>query len=114
MNVSNRDEEENWDDKSETSSGHSTSHEQPTEKKEADEPLAKEETKQIWIWKQLVIVLIIATAAAVSAGTYKFLKDEEDNDFHDSVRMRQVVEPIRHLSPNDSQLLRSLSRIHTV
>lgn len=86
MTISNHDEEENWDVNSETSHGHSSTLDQPPEQKLREEPLAQEETKQIWIWKQLVIALIIATAALVSAGTYKFLKDDEDSNYQDSVR----------------------------
>ena len=100
MNASNytttRDDEGmNWDNKSETSrDGHSASFDSPPDEhsKPAQESLAHKETKRIWIWKQLVIALIIATAALVSVGTYKFLKDEEDNDFHDSVRLAILFE----------------------
>lgn len=47
--------------------------------------LAQNETKQIWIWKVLVVMLIILTAAMVSAGSYIFLERNEEEHFEDSV-----------------------------
>ena len=48
--------------------------------------LTHEETKQIWVWKLLVILLIGVTAASVSSGAYKFLTAEENGNYDDNVR----------------------------
>ena len=83
---SKNEDEENWDNQS-TTSGHTTNHDSSPQEVVPKETLAEEETKRIWIWKQLVILLIIVTATLVSAGTYKFLEEEEANDFHDNVSL---------------------------
>ena len=60
---------------------------QPKAKAEACEVklLTYQETRQIWIWKLVVILLIGVTAALVSAGAYTFLHQEEVSNYKDNV-----------------------------
>ncbi|CAB9511155.1 Receptor-type guanylate cyclase gcy [Seminavis robusta] len=55
--------------------------------------LTKEETKQIWIWKILVLLLLVTTASLVSVGAYIFLDREEDHNYKTSYD--QVVQTIQ-------------------
>lgn len=107
MTVSRHDDD--WDANSETSGDHTNSHHDGMDRDESPkETLAEEETKQIWIWKQLVIALIVATAALVSAGTYKFLNEEEDSDFQDNVSYEEVQTPSidsSHLRMTNNRLI---------
>ena len=48
--------------------------------------MAKHETQGVRLWKIVVLLLMSATAAVVSAGTYIFLRAEEDDDYIESVR----------------------------
>lgn len=47
--------------------------------------LTKKESKGVWIWKFLVVVTTVATAALVSSGSYLLLRHEETNSFETSV-----------------------------
>ena len=69
------------------SSSHGAESKDHSERSTKDEvkALAAEETKQIWIWKFIVILLIILTAAIVSTGAYIFLHRDEDEGFSISV-----------------------------
>jgi hypothetical protein len=48
--------------------------------------MAQKETHRVWLFKFLVLVTILIAAGVVSAGTYLFLEEEDDDDFADSVR----------------------------
>ena len=50
---------------------------------EADEvkKMTKMENKGVWIWKFLVVIIIIATATMVSVGSYTILRQEETENF---------------------------------
>ena len=41
--------------------------------------------KTVWIWKAVVMTVIVVTATLVSAGSYVFLHEKENDDFHDGV-----------------------------
>jgi hypothetical protein len=47
--------------------------------------LAKNETRRVALFKLLVVVSILLAAGIVSAGTFVFLKDEDDSEFDDNV-----------------------------
>jgi len=47
--------------------------------------LAQRETTRVRIWKVILLAIIAATAAAVTAGTYRILKQEEEDDFETAV-----------------------------
>jgi hypothetical protein len=46
--------------------------------------MAKQERRNMRIWKLVVTLTVLATAALVSAGTYIFLKDDEQSSFEAS------------------------------
>jgi len=50
--------------------------------------LAQKETKDVRVWKLMMLLAILTTAALVSAGTYIFLRQAEDADYQDSVSKR--------------------------
>ena len=60
---------------------------QPKAKAEACEVklLTHQETRQIWMWKLVAILLIGVTAALVSAGACTFLHQEEVSNYKDNV-----------------------------
>jgi len=43
--------------------------------------LTKMENKGVWIWKFLVVIIILATATMVSVGSYTILRQEETENF---------------------------------
>ena len=47
--------------------------------------LTRKENKNVWIWKFLVVVTIMATASVVSVGSYILLRNEETDAFKTSV-----------------------------
>jgi hypothetical protein len=48
------------------------------------EEMAKMETQNMRVWKYVVTLTVLVTAILVSAGTYIFLKGEEDSNFEDT------------------------------
>jgi hypothetical protein len=48
------------------------------------EEMAKRETRNMRAWKAVVCITILAIATLVSAGTWIFLKSEEDSNYEDS------------------------------
>jgi hypothetical protein len=60
--------------------------------------LAHKETSHVRMGKLLVLVSILATAALVSTGTYIVLKDQEDDDYTDSVSIENCTASIRRMS----------------
>jgi hypothetical protein len=48
------------------------------------EDMARKETKNMRAWKVVVFLTILALATLVSAGTYMFLKTDEDSSFEES------------------------------
>jgi hypothetical protein len=46
--------------------------------------MAKRETKNMRVWKFVVSLTVLVTATVVSAGTYIFLKGDEDSSFEES------------------------------
>jgi hypothetical protein len=57
--------------------------------------LAKQETKNVRVWRFIVVAMILATGATVSTFTYRFLHDEEESNYESAVS-RQVQ---HHASP---------------
>ena len=53
--------------------------------------LASQDTKRIRLWRFVVMITILATAAAVTASTYTLLKDEETDDFETAVSRTQPL-----------------------
>jgi hypothetical protein len=47
--------------------------------------LARKETKNVLVWKLVVLVMLLVTSAMVCAGTYIILNKAEDTDYQDSV-----------------------------
>jgi hypothetical protein len=49
--------------------------------------IAQNETRNLWLWKIALLGLMLITAGLVSAGTYVFINDAQENDFVDGVRI---------------------------
>ena len=67
--------------------GGATNAENPEERDEVREikQWSSRDTRRIRLWRFLVTMSIVATAAAVTATTYLLLKQEETNDFETAV-----------------------------
>jgi hypothetical protein len=50
--------------------------------------LAKRETRNIKVWRSIVVLLLLAVGASVSTLTFIFLRDEETDDYVDAVSNR--------------------------
>jgi cephalosporin hydroxylase len=60
-------------------------HEQKKEELKEITDIARQDTRNVWFWKLAVLCLILLMAAVVSAGTYIFAKENQENDFIDAV-----------------------------
>jgi hypothetical protein len=49
------------------------------------ERLVGTENRVIWLWKTVVVIFILVTAAGVIAGTYYVLESSENLEFEDAV-----------------------------
>lgn len=58
-----------------------------TEQVKEVEQMSKKETNNMRAWKLIVVLTIIVTASLVSAGTYIFLKQNEDSTYDESVSL---------------------------
>jgi cobalamin biosynthesis Mg chelatase CobN len=47
--------------------------------------LAQQETRNVRVWRLIVVAMILATGALVSTFTYRFLHDEEEGNYVDAV-----------------------------
>lgn len=52
--------------------------------------LASKDTSRINLWRYVVTLVLLATAAAVTLTTYLFLKEEENSNFVEAVSFREV------------------------
>jgi len=60
--------------------------------------LAKKETARVRVWRLIVLVTLLITGAVLSTFTYKFLKDEQHEDFKDAVSADILNEKIQSIS----------------
>lgn len=49
------------------------------------------ETNSLRCWRFIVIILLLATGAAIAAFTFTFLREEEDEGFRTTVRRSQFI-----------------------
>ena len=47
--------------------------------------LAKKETARVRVWRMIVLVTLLITGAVLSTFTYKFLRNEQNEDYKDAV-----------------------------
>mmetsp|Transcript_21559 Transcript_21559/g.46724 ORF Transcript_21559/g.46724 Transcript_21559/m.46724 type:complete len:109 (-) Transcript_21559:22-348(-) len=66
-------------------SNHEDTKTKPKDDMEEIHHLAKKETRRVRIWKAILWILILVAAALVTAGTYRILRGEENDDFELSV-----------------------------
>ena len=50
--------------------------------------MAQRETTRVRVWKGILLVVLGVTAALVTAGTYRILEQEEEEDFETAVSGR--------------------------
>mmetsp|Transcript_27767 Transcript_27767/g.64985 ORF Transcript_27767/g.64985 Transcript_27767/m.64985 type:complete len:1198 (+) Transcript_27767:98-3691(+) len=81
-----RDTEEDEEDHTDTPMGSGGQIEERDEFAEIRK-LAQAETRRVLLWKGILLTVIGVTAALVTAGTYRILRQEEDDDFTTAYRL---------------------------
>jgi hypothetical protein len=75
---------------------HAMNHDKEEELRQISD-LAQRETRNLLVWKFVLLILMLVTAGLVSTGTYVFLHDAQQQDFKDSVSQSQPsdIRPIQ-------------------
>ena len=80
--------EDEDDDANSSSNNDNNSQQRPDDDNDDDDSLrklAKQESKGIRLWKGIVVVTILVTAALISFGTFNYVKQSEEDEFETSV-----------------------------
>jgi hypothetical protein len=59
------------------------------------EQLARRETTDVRVWRLVVLAAMVGAATLVSTGAYMLLRNEEENDFVESVSIYYLIDRIQ-------------------